>query len=163
MKIIVSIFIVATLAGCYSRIPDKTGFEGKSLPDFDILLSDSVTHLSTSSISIDKSFVVVYFGTQCPYSKAEIEEITEHNNELKDIKFYLITSDPFPEMKKIYERYQLHKYPNLTIGIDEKDFFGIYYKITGVPFNAFYGSNRRLETVYKGNISSKIIRHETNE
>lgn len=148
------------LVGCYSKAPNKTGFEKKPLPDFKLLLLDSISYVNTESMSIGKPFTVVYVGTHCPYSKAQIEEMIENIDELKKLQIYIITADPFGEMKNFAKQYQLQKYKNIVVGVDQKDAFCNYYKITGIPFTALYGKDKLLKQAFSGRVSSGVIKKE---
>jgi hypothetical protein len=158
MKYIYTALIIQLFAGCYSRSPEKTGLEGKPLPSFNLLLVDSTTHFNTANIPTGKPVVLCLFGPHCPYSKAQIEEIIEDIDKLKDIQFYIFTPYPFAEMKKFYEHYQLNKYSNIITGVDYTNFFGKYFKATGVPYTAIYGKDKRLIKSFIGIIYSSHIK-----
>lgn len=158
MKKLAIIFLLAGLLGCYSREPVKTGLEEKPLPSFDLFLADSTTYFNTNSIPAGKPVVLLFFGPHCPYSQIQIEEIVKDMNILKNIRFYLLTTVQFEEMKRFYLEYQLHKYPNITVGIDYTNFFGDYFKAKGVPYTAIYGKEKKLKKAFSGAIHSKQIK-----
>jgi hypothetical protein len=160
MKLFSSIvlpLLVISISGCYSKEPEKTGLEGKLMPSFNILLTDSVSYQNTNDISRGQPVVFLYIGTHCPYSRTQIEEIIEEMSKLEKIKFYILTVSPYKEMKKLIAHYQLSKYPNITTGFDNTIFFANYFKITGVPFMAIYGKDKKLVQVFEGKIYSKQI------
>jgi hypothetical protein len=80
---------------------------------------------------------------------------------LKDINFYILTESPYAEMKKFIARYQLAKYPNIITGFDYTHFFSNYYQVTGVPFIAVYGNDKKLSKVFEGKVFSKQIKKAT--
>jgi len=143
--------------GCTTKEPEQTGQEDKPLPVFDLLLTDSSTHISTSSMQPGQPVVLFYFGPNCPYSRAQMDGIIEHISLLKDIKFCVFTDWPFTEMKSFYKHYQLEKYSNMVVGNDYKSFFRSYFKVKGVPYMAIYGKNMRLNQAFKGKMSEKQI------
>jgi len=160
----ISILILfISLSGCFGKDPQKTGLEGKPLPTFNLFLADSMTYLNTSTIPSGKPIALLYFGPNCPYSRAQIEEIINHNQSLQDIQFYVFTISSFQEMKQFYHHYQLNKYPNIKVGVDYKTFFSSYFEIPGVPFMAIYGKDRRLNKAFIGQVSSKQIKSIANE
>lgn len=155
------LLLLLSLYSCYAREPEKTGQEGKSLPTFDVLLSDSTTYLNTRNIPDDRPFVFFYFGPYCPYSRAQMEEIIEDIDKLKDIRFYLLTNAPYRQMKDFYDHYNLGKYPNITVGRDFTGFFLKYFEVEGVPYLAVYGKDRRLRNAFKGEVYGKQIKKST--
>jgi len=158
MKYITLYILLGYLSGCYSVEPEKTGMEGKPMPSFKLLLSDSITWMDTKEIPTGKPVVLLYFGPHCPYSRAQMEEIIEDIDKLKDISFYLFTNWPFSEMKQFYKHYQLSKYPNIIVGVDQKHFFADYYEVTGVPYTAIFDNEKKLNKAFVGKIYSKQIK-----
>jgi hypothetical protein len=158
MKDFAIIMLLAGLSSCAGRRPEKTGLEGKALPSFKILLSDSTTYFNTKSISIGKPIVFFYFGPHCPYSRLQMEEIIKHMTSLKDISFYVFTQWSFDEMKSFYQHYQLNKYPNIKAGVDYTNFFADYFQVQGVPYTAIYGRDIKLHKAFVGSIDSWQIK-----
>ena len=152
------LFIVITVVGCYERKPEITGLEGKPIPSFKLLLSDSSTYFDTKTIPAGKPTVLFYISPQCPYCRAQMNEIIEDMDRLKNIHFYVFTAWPFTAMKQFYSNYQLNKYPNITAGIDYTNFFGKYFKASGVPYTAIYNKDKKLNAVFVGSIGVKEIK-----
>src|SRR5438552_502399 len=100
MKNMIKIALLLCVSGCLQNPPMKTGLEGRRLPSFSILLMDSTTRLNTDSIDSGKPFVMFYFGPDCPYCRAEIRDIIQHNAQFNNIKFYLVTAYPFSDVKR---------------------------------------------------------------
>jgi cytochrome oxidase Cu insertion factor (SCO1/SenC/PrrC family) len=153
--------IAYAFSGCFAKEPEKTGLEGKPLPAFDILLSDSITHFNTSNIPNGKPIVFFYFGPYCPYSRAQMEDIIKEMDLLKDVRLYLLTYAPHHQMKDFYSHYSLNKYPNIIVGKDASGFFQRYFEITGVPYVAIYGKDKRLNDVFKGEVYGRQIKKST--
>lgn len=150
--------IILLLTSCYSREPEKTGLEGKEMPSFDLLLADSVTHLNTRTIGAGKPIVLFFFGPNCPYSHAQMEEIIEDMDKLKDIQFYILTISPFSQMKQFLDHYQLQKYPNIITGLDYTRSFDEYFEVPGVPYMVIYGKNKKMKGAFVGKIYGKQIK-----
>lgn len=138
--------------------PIKSGKEGEILPVFDIILPDSVTYLNIDNTPRGKPVVIFYFGPDCPFCQSEIRQIINGIDLLKDIQFYIVTPYSFPQMKTFYDRFELSRYPNFSVGIDYKYFLSSYFKTNEIPFIAIYGRNRVLNAAFVGNISIDQIR-----
>jgi thiol-disulfide isomerase/thioredoxin len=158
MKHIISFSAIIWLLGCYGTAPEKTGMEGKAIPSFKLLLADSITYVDTKDIREGRPTIFFYYGPHCPYSRAEMEEMIDEMSTLKEMRIYTITYAPFKEMKKFYDYFKLDKYPNITAGLDVKNFFGDYFKIAGVPFTVVYGKDGKMISAYTGKIYMKQIR-----
>jgi hypothetical protein len=158
MKYLLLIIIPLTLTGCFSREPEKTGYEGTPMPSFKLLLQDSLTYLDTKNISLGKPVVMLYYGPYCPFSRAQMEDIIENISILKEVDFYIFTSWPFDDMKKFNIAYKLYKYPNITGGMDYTHFFPNYFEAKGVPYIAIYGKDKKFKKAFFGKTSSYQIK-----
>lgn len=159
MKKIAIFFLIIFLCGCKGRPPLHTGLEGKPMPNFDLLLMDSTTHLNTSDLPPGQPIVLFYFSPRCPYCRAEMQDIVDNAKKLKDIRLILLTADPYSETKGFYKHYDLGKYPNVTVGMDYDYFFGNYFKTSQVPYLALYDRNKRLKRVKLGKMYSDEIKN----
>ncbi|THU39497.1 redoxin domain-containing protein [Niastella caeni] len=153
MKKISAFFILACLAGCFGKEPQKTGKEGTPLPEFKLLLMDSVTWVNTRDIPTGNPIALFFFSPYCPYCRDQTLEIIEEIDELKNIQFYFVTSFPPSTLKDFKKAYQLAKYSNITIAIDPQQALGNYFEITGIPYIAIYSKDKKLNHAFKGKIT----------
>jgi thiol-disulfide isomerase/thioredoxin len=157
MNFLKTIFPLLILTGCFGKKPETTGLEGKPLPSFKLFLTDSTTYFDTKSIIAGKPVVLLYFGPYCPYSKAQVQEITDNMESLKDVRFYFITSWQFNDLKMFDKKYQLERFRNITAGVDYEDFFAYHFKANGVPFIAIYGKDNKLKKAFLGKLNAEEI------
>jgi hypothetical protein len=157
MKQICLFFIIACLTGCFGAEPQKTGKEGKPLPDFSIMLADSSRWLHSRDIPANKPFALFIFSPYCPYCKAQTKKIIEDKELLSGIHFYFISRFPLSDVKKYINEFQLDKQPNITVGLDSSNFVADYLEVPGFPFMAIYGKNRNLNQAFLGKTYSRFI------
>jgi hypothetical protein len=158
LKVIATLLILAGLCGCANLPKEKSGLEGKPLPSFSLFLADSITHFNTSAIPSGQPIVLFYFGPYCPYSRAQMDDIIAHIKTLNSIRFYILTTSPFSEMKTFYTDYQLQKYPNIVVGVDYTSYFGDYFNAPGVPCLAIYDRQKRLKEILHGKSDISTIK-----
>ena len=141
------------------RAPVKTrsGLEGRLLPEFSLLLSDSLTRLNTNDIPTGKPFIMLGFSPYCVHCQGEILDIIQHIKRFGDTTIYLVTAFPYSDMKKLYNAYHLAKYPNIVTGVDNKDFFLRYFKATAIPYAAIYDAKKRLKGVIIGQANADLL------
>jgi thiol-disulfide isomerase/thioredoxin len=163
MKQISVFFIFICLAGCFGAEPQKTGKEGKPMPEFSLLLTDSITKMNTLDIPVGKPTVLIYYSPYCPYCKAQTKTIIENIDKLKDIQFYFISNFPLPEQKSFIKEYQLEKYPNIISSMDNANIVRDYFEITGIPYLAIYGKNKKLNKTFVGKIYSSQLQKVAEE
>jgi hypothetical protein len=127
---------------------EKTGFEGRELPVFNILLPDSVSHFNTADIPSGQPFIVFGFSPLCTHCQAETRDIIKHMDQLKNVKIYYVTAEKFHDMKMFYKYFKLAQYPNITMGRDEKYTFFRTFRVGQIPYAAIFDSHKRLKEVY---------------
>jgi thiol-disulfide isomerase/thioredoxin len=130
--------------------PVFSGHEGELLPNVDILMLDSITHINLTDIPSGKPIVLFYFGPYCPYCQLQIEDIIKNIDYLKDMRIYLITAYAHTEMKEFYYRNKLEKYDNIVVGVDYDFKFSKYFNTMVIPCIAVYNIDSRLNSVYLG-------------
>ncbi|SEL63439.1 hypothetical protein SAMN04488505_102726 [Chitinophaga rupis] len=159
MKFLAFLLAVWLFYGCSNnnKKPVVTGFEGKPLPTFSLLLPDSATYFNTRDIPAGKPIAMFYYSPRCPYSHQQMEEIIANIDRLKDIQFYIFTSFPFQEMKGFYNEYKIDQYSNIKMGLDSSAFFGNYYSAPGVPYMTIYGKDKKLKEAFVGEVSGGQI------
>lgn len=157
---IVTLVICLSLFVCCQQQPSlpKTGLEGKVMPYYSVLNSDSASYFNMGTIPAGKPIVVLLFDPYCPYCRAETEDILKDMKSMQDVNFYFLTSSPFNDMQNYYKNFSLNKYKNVTVGIDTGFQFIKYFKIAGVPFTAIYTDKKTLKQTFSGKIEAKTIR-----
>jgi len=158
MKNIALVLIIIQLCSCNNRAPLHTGLEGNPLPSFNLLLHDSTTYINTGNTPAEKPVVLFYFSPECPYCRAQMDEIIQNNESMKNIQFYIFTTWPFAEMREFYKHYRLDKYSNMVVGVDYTNFFKYHFKVVGIPYMAIYKKDKNLKEAYLGNINSSQIK-----
>jgi peroxiredoxin len=141
------ILFVGSLGGC----SHKTGL---ALPDFDLLLVDSTTFLSSNDIPDGQPIVLVYFSPDCEHCQAETSDILSKIDSLKNIRFYFITVDPFERLKVFNKHFQINRYSNIILAKDYNFSFVNQLKPTGTPCILIYDRRKELRAVYNG--SAKV-------
>jgi hypothetical protein len=135
----------------------KTGFEGRLLPAFTILLPDSSTFLNTVDIPSGKPFIMVGFSPWCIHCQHEMGDIVRHIRQFGDTTIYFVTSFPYPDMKKFYTAFHLERYPNIIVGVDQKSAFLRYYRAREIPYTAIFDSKKRLKEVLPGQADAALL------
>jgi len=159
MKLLYLVLVIVTLASCSNNdTPIVTGYEGKPMPDFDMLKMDSITQLNTASIPTGKPIVMFLFSPYCPYCRAQTEDILKNVSKLENVRLYMVSPFPFALLKDYDQQFHLSRYPAITVVLDTKNVFGVYYKANAVPFIAIYNKDKMLKQVLMGKTGVNTIR-----
>lgn len=158
MRHFILLLIIVSLAACSGENSIKSELEGKPLPAFNILLPDSTTYFNIGNGSSGKPIVLFYLSPQCPYCRAQLTDIIEDMNKLKEVQFYLISNFPVSAIKHFSSEYKLEKYPNIVIGRDTSDVVANYFEAIYVPYTAIFGRDGKFKKAFEGRIYSRQIK-----
>lgn len=157
MKQICLVFIVAFLSGCFGKEPQKTGKEGKSLPEFSMLLTDSTTWLHSRDIPTNKPFILFIFSPYCPFCQVQTKKIIEDKDMFKNVHFYFISHYPLSSIKAYIKEFQLENQSNITVGLDSAQFVYDYFEVPAYPYIAIYGKDKKLNAAFIGKTYSRQL------
>lgn len=120
------------------------------LPQFSILLTDSITWYTKKDLPKKKNTIIMLFSPDCEHCKHETELFKKNISHFKSTQIVMVTPLPFHKMKEFYEHFELRKYRNITVGRDPKFFFSNYFKVRFLPFLAIYDKNYKLLKTFEG-------------
>lgn len=157
MRILLLAILLGSLLACTRQAPKKEGDEitvvGQRMPSFDILLNDTVTKLNTTNIPEGQPVVLFFFGPDCPYCQNFTRNLTEHIDELKDIRFYMVSVASPHDIQHYDTLFSLNKYKNIVLGRDVKGYFISNYKAPGYPYMAVYDKHKKFKQIIIGGVS----------
>jgi thiol-disulfide isomerase/thioredoxin len=133
------------------------------LPDFKLLLPDSVTNFYTEHLDPKKTTVLISFSPECDHCKLQTKEIIEHIEEFKDVQFVMATTLPFGTMKAFYDEYKIASYKNIFMGRDVLYFFPKYFRNHSFPLLVVYNKKQQPIHYFDGGVSITELIKATNE
>lgn len=150
LTICITILIVC-LSSCSNMTPNINRSEkGKSLPAIQLLLADSTTIVNTIDEGVEKPTMLIYFSPNCLYCKAQMNEITKHINDLKNVSLYAMTTSPYKDMMRFYNESKLKKYEKIKMGVDYQNTFAKHFNVPGFPFIAIFNKEKKLNGTFLG-------------
>lgn len=159
MKWILYTILGLSLVACSGKATTiRTGLEGKALPSFAMTLADSSTHMNSADIPKGKPFILLSFATWCPFCRAQTSEIVKHIDDFKDSHIYMLTEGSYQSLRDYKKHFQLDRYPEITVAMDDSSFFIKYFKLGGIPSFAMYGKDKKLHKVVTGKTPPKELK-----
>ena len=158
------IFLVSLLVNFYacSNAPSKTGLAERSLPSMSVLLTDSITRVEIDHLPKQKPVILFYFRPDCPYCQAQTEALVTGMRSLAEVQICMIANASIHDIRNFYNQYKLNAFKNITVGLDELDFFGKEVKPVAVPFLVIYDARNKLKKIVIGGIQPEKIREIIN-
>jgi thiol-disulfide isomerase/thioredoxin len=148
------------LISCAQKKEGKSfvsGREGSTMPNLNILLSDSTGYFNTASIKNGKPTIFFYFKPTCPYCRLQTRRIVNNMKEYKDVNFCMIAYKPLKQLEKYRQEFEIEKYSNVKIGRDTGYGFVKLFPIPTVPFTAVYNREKKLVKTYFGALSKRQL------
>lgn len=145
-------FITLLMASSHSFAQDSTApaYTYFPLPQFSVLLSDSVTWYTKKDLPKSKKVLVMVFSPDCEHCQHETEMIKANIAKFKRTQILMVTPIAFDKTRKFYDKYDLKNYQNIIVGYDPKFFFTGYFKLKMFPFIALYDKKYELVKTFEG-------------
>lgn len=128
----------------YKRFP--------TVPPFKLLKVDSSSYFTKNDLKKNKPVLIILFNPDCDHCKHEIEEIIKNIEQLKNVQIVMATNMSFDIMKSFYEKYDLEKFENITVGRDFQYLLPSFYQIRFMPYLAMYDKKRNLLNSFEGSM-----------
>lgn len=97
------------------------------------------------------------FSPECSHCQHSTEMIVKNIDKFKDIEIMMVSYFPFDEIVQFYNRYQLGRFPNITVARDTKYFFPSYFDIKNFPSFYIYDSNWNFKKFLEGSVSAEQL------
>ena len=121
------------------------------IPAFDLLKTDSSTHITLADIKGKYKTLIMFFSPECTHCQHQTEDMIAAMDSLKDIQIVMATYQPFEEMVAFNKKYEIEKFGNIKMGRDTKYFLPPYYRMKSLPYLALYNSKGNYITSFEGN------------
>lgn len=121
-----------------------------AFPPVKLLKTDSASYFTKEDLHKKSAVLLMLFNPTCDHCKHETEEILQRINDFKDIQIVMATAMPHDSMTAFVKKYELAKYDNIVVGQDVHYFLPTFYKISHLPFLAFYDRKKQLISVFEG-------------
>jgi thioredoxin-related protein len=153
------LFIVLLFSiACTSILNKKNG-----IPDFNILMLDSVTALNTSRIPEGEVIAMIFFYPDCDHCQEQTKEIIEHIDSFKNIRLYFISIASISSMRAFRDYYKLSRFSNIILGRDYSFSFPKYFEANTTPYTVIFDKHKKIQLILKGNFKTSQFIQEINK
>jgi thioredoxin-related protein len=126
-------------------------------------MSDSLTYFTKDALKKKSAVMLMIFNPDCEHCQHETSELIKHIDEFSKIQIVMATMMPFTSMISFREKYNLAQYDNIVVGQDIHYFLPSFYKISNLPFLAFYNKKKELISVFEGSMPIENALKELNK
>ncbi len=133
-----------------SNLPPYKRFPG--FPPVKLLKLDSTNYFSKEDLPKNRPVLLMIFNPECEHCKHETEQLIANIDKFRKIQVVMATTMPFEMMRDFVSHYGLDKYKNITVGQDTHFFLPPFFKISSLPFLAFYDKDKQLLSTFEGSL-----------
>jgi thioredoxin-related protein len=123
-----------------------------TIPPIKLLKVDSSSLFTKNDLKKNKPVLIILFNPDCDHCKHETEEILKNIDQLKNVQIVMATNMSFEMLKSFYEKYDLQRFENITVGLDFQYSLPSFYQIRFMPYLAMYDKKGNLLTSFEGSM-----------
>lgn len=120
-----------------------------SFPPVTLQLPDNST-FTKADLPKKKPVMLMVFSPDCDHCKHETEELLKNIELFDKAEIVMATMMPFDSMMKFRDKYRLVEHDNIVVGQDIHYFLAPFFKLSYLPFLAFYDKKGKLISVFQG-------------
>lgn len=121
----------------------------QTLPDFRLRSLDSLD-FSERQITPGRWTVFVFFDPDCHYCEEEAAQMKENIQNIKNIRFLWVTTQPLDSIVKFQQHFGLDQHPEVVFLKDEKAQLMDQWGISVIPCFLVYDPKKELKLNHKG-------------
>ena len=129
----------------------------RTVPPFKLLKTDSATYFTKDDLKKNKPVLIMIFSPDCEHCQHATEEMISRIDDLKDIQIVMATTLQFSQMKEFYEKYELSKYDNITVGQDYQYILLSFFRPHFLPYLGMYDKKGKLLTTFEGTLKMEEL------
>lgn len=133
----------------YKKFPDVPPFTITALPDS--------SKFAKADLKRNRYTLIMIFSPDCEHCQVATEDMLAHFDKLKKVQIVMATPLEYRFIIPFYEKYQLKKYKNISIGRDPTYFLGQFYGVTNFPSIFLYDKKGKLIQNFEGSVSFEKI------
>jgi thiol-disulfide isomerase/thioredoxin len=130
-----------------------------TVPPFKLLMLDSTSYFTKNDLKKNKPVLLIVFNPDCEHCKHETEEIINNIDSLKNVQIIMATIMSFDLMKSFYEKYDLQRFHNITVGKDVQYTLPSFYQMHFMPYLAMYNKKGNLLATFEGSMKIEDLIH----
>ena len=153
MKYLLIIICFLLVTDIYSQ-SDSIPPPFKKFPNFPpvkLILPGNAT-FTKADLPKKKPVMLMVFSPMCEHCKLETEEMIKNIDKFKNSVIVMATMMPYDSMMSFRDKFKLADYDNIIVGQDTQFFLPVYYKISNLPFLAFYDKKGKLISIFEGSL-----------
>lgn len=159
MKYIIALTLLICSTVAFSQIDSVTPPYKKfpTLPPVQLLLGDSATVYKKENFPKKKPVLIMIFSPECSHCQHTAEELVKNKEGIKNFSIVMATLHPIYQMNEFVKTYKLNTLNNVVVGKDVHFILPSFYKLSNLPYLAFYDRKGNLIKTFEGSMTMAAI------
>lgn len=129
-----------------------------TLPEFQLLETDSTTWFKSEELPKNKPVMIVYFNPECGHCQLTAHEFMQKKEEFKDVFFVWVTyRATMEEIKQFADDAKMNDDKNIVYGKEMKYTIVPFFNVQYTPYMAVYNEKGKLLQTFDGGTDPDTI------
>lgn len=144
-----ALFAQADTSLLYLKFPDVPPFTFIKVPDS--------TKFVKADLKKKRATLIMAFSPDCEHCQHETKELIANIKRFKKVQIIMASPLDYKYLNNFYIKYELSKYPNITVARDPTWFLGTFYDIHNFPELFLYDKKGRFVKAFDGSVPVEKI------
>ncbi|MGG9971772.1 peroxiredoxin family protein [Ferruginibacter sp. SUN002] len=124
---------------------------------FSIIKVPDSTKFTKADLKKKRPVLIMAFSPDCDHCQHETKELLKHIDLFKKVQIVMISPISYNYILEFYNKYELAKYPNITVGRDPVWLIGSFYNIRNYPGLFLYNKKGKFVKAFDGSVPVEKI------
>jgi thiol-disulfide isomerase/thioredoxin len=132
-------------------------WKNKNLPAFRLVVIKDSTFFTDSNLVKNKTTVFMLFNPECEHCQDQFKMLVTIPELKKNAQIILASTEQWEKMAAFYLKYEVAKYPFITLCKDYKFTFGSFFRPHTIPVIAVYDKQGKFVFIKQGQVKKKEL------
>ncbi len=132
-------------------------WKNKNIPAFRLVAIKDSSFFSETDLAKNKITMFILFNPECEHCQQQFKMLVKLAKVKKDAQVVLASTETWEKISRFNIKYEIGKYPFVTLCKDTKFTFGSFFQPKTVPVIAIYNKKGQFEFIKQGEIKKKEL------
>ncbi|MBW7840122.1 MAG: hypothetical protein H3C36_10910 [Chitinophagaceae bacterium] len=154
-KVLLSVVLSVTFLSLFAQVNNNEipiYLRFPTIPAFMVYKAPDSSAFTRENLKRKGPVMFFVFSPECSHCQHATEMIIKNIKTLSNTEIVMVTYLPYDEMMGFYKKYQLNRFPNITVARDASFFFPTFYKVRNFPSYYIYDRRGKFKQFYEGDV-----------
>ena len=129
----------------------------QGLPTFNLSKAPDSTSFSKKDLNKDLPVIFIVFNPDCEFCQHETRDLIKNIDKFRNVQIVMVSYMPFDLMLAFYNKYNIAKYPNITMAHDGQYTFLKFFQLKLLPATIVYDKRGRFKKIFRERADMKEL------